>query len=567
MNCPVRYGWLAFALSTLGALGCGRELAQTAYRAPDPDEAGLSCEIPVSNLPLPPGFATGKLQTSPLSPSSYGAGEGPGLWLSARDGYRVYLNGALISESRAARGPAFVPLSLLPGDNAISIAIWAEQGTPAALVQLDELEQSYVSDGSWRVETAPAAGFADRDFEGNAWPAATDYGQLGTLPGCDPSAKELARSNAHWIGPAAGSGSSAVLRRVIRVAPEGYGQAATGGGGTKPVLASTWEELEMLAGEADTPTTILLPEGVNDFRRQGDEITERDVCPSTCSADPSKPQYEVLVPSETCPVAQIKMPLYERTLRVGSNKTIVGLGRGALVRGVSFALGTQKNIVIRNLTIYDVNHTLIEAGDALGLNGTSDVWLDHITTKWISDGFTDIKEGAQGVTASWMHYDGISPDSCTGKHPRISQITDSNVTLHHCFFDHPDAHTPVVDHSKARVHVYDNLVQDADGYGVGAACGAQVLMEAVTFKTVAAPTTKRSCSDDTSLGLISAPAGSNLYLSDVGKHTGGDGGEPHDAVFMPPYDYALEPADEAWPKVQARAGAGGPWALPFSLEP
>jgi hypothetical protein len=71
-----------------------------------------------------------------------------------------------------------------------------------------------------------------------------------------------------------------------------------------------------------------------------------------------------------------------------------------------------------------------------------------------------------------------------------------------------------------------------------------------------------------SLGLISAPAGSNLYLSDVGKHTGGDGGEPHDTVFTPPYDYgSLEPADEAWPKVQARAGAGGPWALPFSLEP
>jgi len=555
------------ALQAFGALGCGRELAQTAYREPAPSEAELSCTTPVKSLPAAPAFATGKLEPSLLAPSSYGAGEGPGLWLSARDAYRVYLNGVLIAESTSARASTFVPLSLLPGDNALSIAIWAEQGIPAALVQLDELEQSYVSDTSWRVETSPPAGFTDADFAADTWPMASDYGRLGALPGCDPSAEQLASSTAHWIGPAAGSGSSAVLRRVIRIAPEGFGEAATGGGATAPVLASTWQELEMLAAEEDTPTTILLAEGVHDFRRQGDDITERDVCPSTCSDDASKPQYSVLTTGETCPVAQIKMPLYERTLHVGSNKTIVGLGRGAQVRGVVFSLGVQKNIVIRNLAIYDVNHTLIEAGDALGLGGTSDVWLDHITTKWISDGFTDIKDASQGVTLSWMHYDGISPDACHGKHPRVSQITDSTVTLHHCFFDHPDAHTPVVDHPKARVHVYDNLVQDADGYGVGAACSAQVLMEAVTFKTVGNPTAKRTCTDDMTLGLISAPPGSNLYLSDVGKHTGGDGSEPHDTVFTPPYDYALEPANSAWPKVQARAGAGGPWALPLALEP
>ncbi len=554
-------------VQALGSVSCGRELLQTASREAEPSEPALSCSEPVTVLPTAPGWVSGKLKPTPLLSEQYGAGEGPGLWLSARDAYRVYLNGVVVAESARARSPDFIPLTLLPGDNALSIAVWTERGTPVALAQLDELTQSYASDDDWRVETAPADGFAAADFVDSAWPAAHDYGPLGSLPGCDPSSDLLTGSAARWIGPARGAGTSAVLRRVLRIAPEGFGQAATGGGTSPPVLASTWEDLETLAGEADTPTTIVMSEGLYDFRRQGDDVTERDVCPSTCSGDATKAQLTVLTADETCPVAQVKKPLYERTLKVGSNKTIVGLGRGAQLRGVSFSLGLRQNIVIRNLALYDVNHTLIEAGDAIGINGATDVWVDHVTTKWISDGFTDIREGSQAITLSWLRYDGVSPDACRGKHPRVSQISESSVTAHHCFYDHPDSHTPLVDHPKSRVHLFNNLVQDSDGYAVGAACGAQVLLEGVTFKTVGPPTSKRTCTDDMSLGLISAPAGSNLYLSDVGKHAGGDGNEPHDAVFSPTYPYDLEPAEQAWPKVQLRAGAGGPWAQPLRLDP
>lgn len=551
----------------LGALSCGRELAQTAYREPDSGAAGPSCSVPVTTLPEAPAWASGALEPTALAPQVYQGGEGPGLWLSARDAYRVYLNGALIAESESARSSDFIPLSLLPGDNALAIAIWAERGTPLALLQLDELSQSYVSDSSWRVETAPSAGFAAPDFADDAWPPASDYGRLGELPGCDPSTELLAGSAARWIGPATLTGSSAVLRRVIRIAPEGFGRAATGGGAAAPVVASTWQELEALATEPDTPATIVLGEGLHDFRRQGEEITERDVCPSSCAEDATKTLFTSLTPNETCAVAQIKKPFDERTLKLGSNKTIVGLGRGAQIRGVSFAFGARQNIVLRNVALFDVNHALIEAGDALGFGGASDIWIDHVTTKWISDGLTDMTTGTQNVTLSWMHYDGVTPDTCRGKHTHASTITASSVTLHHCFFDHTDSHAPLVDQPEARVHIFDNLVQDDEGYGVGAACGAQVLLEGTTFKTVSTPTVRRACSDDPSLGLISARAGLNLYLSDVGKHAGGDGTEPNDSVFTPAYPYTLEPAIEAWPKVLARAGAGGPWAPPLSLDP
>jgi hypothetical protein len=96
-------------------------------------------------------------------------------------------------------------------------------------------------------------------------------------------------------------------------------------------------------------------------------------------------------------------------------------------------------------------------------------------------------------------------------------------------------------------------------------------MEANTFQRVATPTERDTCDDDMGLGLINAPAGSNYYGEDVGDHHRGDGGdasEPHDGVFRPPYPYAeaLELPEEGWRTVFSRAGTGGPWALPLSLD-
>ncbi|HEX2873947.1 MAG TPA: hypothetical protein VHP33_21980 [Polyangiaceae bacterium] len=553
------------ALGALGLLGCGRDVAQTAFREPTAADE-FSCEVPVTTTPAAPSWLTGEVEASPLV-GLYGAGEGPGLWIAARDAYRVYLNGVAVHQSARPRSAAFVPLSLLPGDNQLVVAVWAASGTPAAILQLDELSQSYVSGADWRVETSPESRFAALDYDAGGAVNASALGRLGALPGCDPTSEFPLDSLAGWIGPLPGSGKSAVLRQTIRIAPIGFGQAATGGGNAPPVVVETWEELEALATDPETDATILLREGVHDFRRKGDELNQRAVCPSTCSDDPNKMLYTVLTSTETCPVAQVMKPLEERRLKLASNKTIVGLGRGAQIRGVSFNLGAIQNVVMRNLAIFDVNRGLVEAGDALGLEGSSDVWLDHLTTKWISDGLTDISPGTQNVTLSWMHYDGLMDEACRGRHTHASTITDASVTLHHSFFDHTDSHAPLVTDTEARVHIFNGLVQDDAGYGVAASCGAHVLLEGTTFRAVMTPTSRRDCDDAPPFGLISTPRGSNLanLYFDSGKHSG-DGTEPHDDVFEPTYDYQAEPTAEAWPRVQQRAGAGGPWKQQLSLD-
>jgi pectate lyase len=308
---------------------------------------------------------------------------------------------------------------------------------------------------------------------------------------------------------------------------------------------------------------ILLPEGSHDFRSKP---RVQPVCPSTCSSDATKPQYEVLISPAKCAVALVDKMRDEQSLSLGSNKTLVGLGRGAQLRGVVFDLGASHNIVIRNLALFDVNPELIEAGDAFTLEKASQVWIDHCTTKWISDGFVDAHAGTKDVTLSWLHLAGVTSYECNGEHTRACQVTDTTVTVHHTFFDHVLGHAPRADGSLAQVHVFNNLVGDNLGYGVGSICGAQVLMEGNTLQRVATPTARDTCADDSALGAISAPEGSNYYGDDVGPHHGGDGKEPHDSVFEPPYRYTLEVPQETWLNVFSRAGAGGPWALPLSLD-
>jgi pectate lyase len=539
--------------------GCGTSVAQTASIEP---REPLDCSAPgAALLPQNEIFAGGETR-SPLVGDGYEAGAGPGLYLTARDAFRVLLNGELVVESDEARETVFVPLTLLPGDNVLSVVIAAESGTPAALLRIDELDRSYESDSGWKVSTHPSAGFALPGYDDSSWEAATDFGGAGALPGCEPDGTFPASSAAHWIGPSLGSGSQAVLRQVIRITPIGFGKDARGGEGSTPVVVETWEDLLEAANDSEEKLTILLPEGVHDFR---DEARDQDVCPSTCSEDPDKPQYQVLVSDQTCANELVTRARRERNLPIASNKTIVGLGRGALVRGVTFNVGSSDDVIVRNVALFDVNLDLIEAGDAFTLEGASNVWLDHCTAKAISDGFTDIGGNSGNVTVSWMHYAGVTSAACDNQHQRAATVTDSSVTFHHCFFDHVESHSPSVRNAASRVHVFNSLLSDNLSYGIQSGCGAKVLVEGNTFKSIATPTTRATCPDDTLPGLIDAPEGSNFYGDGVGAHGGGDGTEPHDEVFDVPYDWKVDDAEDNWVNVLSRAGAGGPWALPLPL--
>lgn len=548
-------------------LGCGSEVAQTALLPPDePDAPGaLECGEPGAlSPPAAPELGGGRsVEFSDLVSSTYGAGEGPGVYVTARDGFRLFLNGALLAESHAARVPEFVPLTLLPGKNVIGLVAYAERGVPAALVQIDELLRTYATEATWKVSAAPELGWTHPDFDDGSFDAATDYGPIGSRPGCDPDAVFPENSPAHWIGPATPERAVA-LRYEIDIRAVGFASAVTGGSGVPVLITTVPEFADWLSN--DTPQVLVFPEGEFDFGPAEDEIQMQPTCRTPCAGGGEV--YTVLVGDATCATELVDRPRNDRRLEVGSNKTIVGLGRGAQLRGASFDLSASENVIFRNLAIYDVNRDMIEAGDGMDFSAANGVWADHLTFKWISDGFTDSRPGSKGITVSWSRYDGVNDLACGDRHPRAAQLADTEATFHHNMFVDVNARSPEFDHALSRGHLFNNVLSNNAEFAVGAVCGAQVLLEGNSFDNVAIPTLRTDCSENPGvLGYIRAASGSNLY-DDVGSHRrgGADSSEPNDPeVFTPSYDYEPDAARDAAPLVTSRAGAGGPWKLPLTL--
>jgi pectate lyase len=549
-------------------LGCGTEIAQTAeYRSPQL----VDCSAPSSTVSLPDAVifgGTDPIADTPLVSTNYNLGEGPGILVVARDAFRLYVNAELLLESTEPLVPRFVAYSFLPGRNSVSIVASGAGRTPLVAVRIDELERRHVSDGSWRTSVAPPRGWTNPEYDDRGWLAALDSGPADAQGNCMNAGSSFTGSGARWIGSPDPATTTVAMRYRLEIAPDGFGGKATGGGAAAIVVAKDVSTLRTAIESDDTARVVVVPEGYLDFRPAAADVSTASACPTAC--DTSSVTEYVLLPTGTdCSTTEVSVKRNERKIHVRSNKTIVGLGRGTQLRGAWFDLSNRSNIILRNLTWFDVNPDLIEAGDGLGLDGTAQLWVDHCTFKWISDGFTDLSAASVGATFSWVRFDGTNAAECRGRHLRSNEVIDSEATYHHCFWQHVDGRAPFVHGASARAHLYNNVVEDALDYAVGSGCQGQVLLEGSYFEEVAAPTNRRDCVETPGqLGLIRAVAGSNLYGAGSSGHlmAGVVAEEPHDVVFAPPYPYQSESATDIRFKVRERAGTGSSWALPISKD-
>lgn len=550
--------------TALACVGCGTDVAQTAVhvgvRAP------LDCTPPTTPVELPsdPNFGgTAAPSDWVLATGDYGAGQGPGVTVAALDGFRLFVNGHLLATSTASLVPTFVPLTLLPGDNAIAVVVTGAGRAPALLAQVDELERTYATDTSWKVSMDPPSGFSDPTVDVSRWATALDRGTVAESPTCDPGPGFPTGSEPHFIAaPAAGS---AVFRLDVSIAPIGFAQGTTGGGSAEPVVAMTADDIAN-AVKGDTPKVVLVPEGAFDVRRTGNDVTETSACPTACPDGSDMQTYNLLTDSETCPVDMVPATRDERRIKLGSNTTLVGLGRGGALLGGSLDVAGSSNVIVRNLVLYGVNPSLIEAGDGITLDNADGVWVDHATFWRVSDGFVDSTTGSKNLTLSWILNDGENPDACLGRHPRSNDLSNTTATIHHTLWKHVNGRAPIVTDAGALVHLFDNMVEDDVGYAVGSGCDAQVLVEDSVFEDVKVWTAKFECSDSTALGLIHAAG--NVYTgSGVHQSDNVEAPEPADSVFTPPYAYTPDPVDGVRFVIPVWAGAGARWALPVSALP
>jgi len=218
------------------------------------------------------------------------------------------------------------------------------------------------------------------------------------------------------------------------------------------------------------------------------------------TADPSGPLEDARLASRNTQQARVR-------IRIGSNTTIVGLDKHAMIKGGWFDIRgssttNRTNIIIRNLTFADTfdcfpawDPTDGALGswnslyDSISLRNTDHVWINHNTFKdvdtaddklphyfgvlyQVHDGQLDITNTSDFVTVSWNRFENHDKVMLIGSSDGASADRGKlNVTLHHNLFENLGQRAARV--RFGMVHIYNNYykISNADNYvyswGVG----------------------------------------------------------------------------------------------------
>lgn len=165
-------------------------------------------------------------------------------------------------------------------------------------------------------------------------------------------------------------------------------------------------------------------------------------------------------------------------MEIASNKTLIGVGADATIKGMELSMNGVSNIIIRNLTISD-------SRDAIALRRTHHVWVDHCDLSNCSDGLLDITNQSDYVTVSWTRFSKHHKTMLINSGTSHSEDSGTlNTTIHHCWFDGSDTRNPRAGYG--RVHVFNCLYNDND-YGIGLHSQCLVLAEQNYFANVKDP--------------------------------------------------------------------------------
>ncbi|KAJ8508416.1 hypothetical protein ONZ45_g9308 [Pleurotus djamor] len=230
----------------------------------------------------------------------------------------------------------------------------------------------------------------------------------------------------------------------------------------------------------------------------------------------------------------------DTVVKVGSNTSV--LGRNAVLNGVGLRVIDVSNVIIRNIKISKV---LASAGDAIGVQAASQVWVDHVDLssdrdhdKDFYDGLLDITHGCTGVTVS---------NSKLSNHWKASLVghSDNNgkedvaitVTYANNFWTNLNSRTPSFRFGHG--HIFNNVF-DNNNDGINTRDGAQLLVENNIWTGTNKPLY------ETTSGFAVARG------NDFG---GASNTAPVGTFSTAPYSYSLIPTSSVRSQVVSSAGA------------
>ncbi|KZL78416.1 pectate lyase [Colletotrichum tofieldiae] len=220
-------------------------------------------------------------------------------------------------------------------------------------------------------------------------------------------------------------------------------------------------------------------------------------------------------------------------VQVGSDKTIVGK-TGSSLEGIGLTILGQKNVIVRNVKISKVE---ADYGDAITIQLSKNVWVDHCDLsatrdgdKDFYDGLTDLSHAADWVTISHTYFHDHSKGSLVG-HSDNNPAEDTGtlrVTYANNHFYNVRSRGPLLRFGTA--HIYNQYYNTMDT-GLNTRMGAQALIQSSVFENVGKKAIFSESSKETgyAVAIDVVLGGQSANTAPVGKLT----------ASSPPYAYSL----------------------------
>ncbi|KAK1233193.1 hypothetical protein PQX77_003660 [Marasmius sp. AFHP31] len=168
-------------------------------------------------------------------------------------------------------------------------------------------------------------------------------------------------------------------------------------------------------------------------------------------------------------------------VRVGSNTSVLG-AKGSQLNGVGFGVAGVKNVIIRNVKVSKV---LASAGDAIGVQSSSQIWIDHVDLSSdrdhdktsgspVYDGLLDITHAVTGITVSNSKLSNHAKGSLVGAADTNTEDVAMTVTYVGNYFMNIGSRTPSFRFGHG--HIYNNYYENCSD-GINTRVGAQLLVE------------------------------------------------------------------------------------------
>jgi len=206
---------------------------------------------------------------------------------------------------------------------------------------------------------------------------------------------------------------------------------------------------------------------------------------------------------------------YIGSIKVASNKSIIGIDDKAFLDGVGFSIKDTKNIIIQNIKFSLVSvakaipvgsedianiysklgdegrpQILVNGGDLISVYGTSsNIWIDHCeffeedpytqTNQDLYDGLVDVKDKSGFITISWCYFHDHHKCSLIGSSD-TNLFDDRKITFHHNYYQTIQERVPLYRGSTA--HFFNNYAYDVYGGSVNSRVNACVRVEKNYFE-------------------------------------------------------------------------------------